>query len=161
MVFVFGIDVPLVELIFVLTLILILLFALLIYVVIIQSKLNKRLKEVLRKENLELRGLESIEDKESHEINLLNRLLFGMLPGKKSSTTITKKTITEKTTKKPKKRKVKRKKPVKRRKPRKKPVKRRKPRKKPVKRVVKKTTVKKTTKKGRRVWKNGRWVYVP
>ena len=110
MVFVFGIDVPLVELIFVLTLILILLFALLIYVVIIQNKLNRRLKEVLKKENQELVGLKHIEDKETHEISLLNRLLFGMLPGRRSTTTITKKTITEKKTakRKPRKRKVKR-----------------------------------------------------
>ena len=145
MVFVFGIDIPLVELIFVLTLILVLLLALLIYVVIIQNKLNKRLKEVLAKENLELRGLQSIEEKETTEIGLLNRILYGMLPGGIKKTVI--------------KRRAAKKKIKKRRKPRKT---RRKPRKKRV--VRKKTVTKKTVKKPkkrRRVWKGGKWVYVP
>jgi len=82
MVFVFGIDIPLVELIFVLTLVLALLLALLIYIVINQMKLNKRLKQIFEKENTELRDLKSIEDKEKTEIGLLRRILFGIMPAK-------------------------------------------------------------------------------
>ena len=80
MVFIFGIDIPLVELIFVLTLILILLLALLIYLVVSQTRLNKRLKEILRKENLELKDLSNIEEKEKAEIGLLRRILNIMAP---------------------------------------------------------------------------------
>jgi hypothetical protein len=146
MVFVFGIDIPLVELIFVLTLILVLLLAFLIYVVIIQTKLNKRLKEILAKENLELRGLQSIEEKETTEISLLNRILYGMLPGGMKKVVV--------------RRRAAKKKRKKRRKPKKKT--RRKPRKKRV--VRKKTVTKKKSKKPkkrRRVFRNGKWVYVP
>ncbi len=80
MVFIFGVDIPLVELIFVLTLILIGLLALLIYLVVSQTKLNKRLKEILAKENLELKDLSNIEEKEKAEISLLRRILDIMAP---------------------------------------------------------------------------------
>lgn len=76
MVFVFGIDIPLVELIFVLTIILVLLFALLIYVAIILNKLNRLLHEILLKEDTELKGLQDIEDKEMEEISLLRQILL-------------------------------------------------------------------------------------
>ncbi|MBW2996684.1 hypothetical protein KY332_05300 [Candidatus Woesearchaeota archaeon] len=104
MVFVFGIDIPLVEMIFVLTLILVLLLALLIYVVVILNKLNERLKEILRKENLELRGLKTIEEKEQTEIGLLRKIWRGMVFKK-----------TPKRKPKPRKRRYVRRKPVKKR----------------------------------------------
>ncbi|MEE9525620.1 MAG: hypothetical protein V3V78_03385 [Candidatus Woesearchaeota archaeon] len=127
MVFVFGIDIPLVELIFVLTLILILLFSILIYLVISQSKLNKRLKEILGKENLELRGLKSIDEKERTEIGLLRRILYGVGS--------TRKTIRRAAKRKPKK-KPKRKTVTVRRVVRKTATKRRPVKRKPTKRVV-------------------------
>jgi len=71
MVFVFGIDIPLVEMIFVLTLALLLLLGLLIYVVIVLRKLTKTLETILRKENLELRGLKDITEEEKEEAHLL------------------------------------------------------------------------------------------
>ena len=78
MVLVFGIDVPLVELIFVLTLVLFLLLGLLIYLVVNQVKLNKRLELILRKENLELKDLKRIKKGERTEVSLLRRILLGM-----------------------------------------------------------------------------------
>lgn len=71
MVFVFGIDIPLVELIFVLTLTLIGLLGMLIYVVIKQHQLNKRLEIVLSKENVELKSLKDISKEEKSELKLL------------------------------------------------------------------------------------------
>jgi len=84
MVFVFGIDIPLVELIFVLTLILIGLFGLLIYVTIKQHQLNKRLESILSKENTELKSLKEISHEEKSELKLLrfirtelDKLIYG------------------------------------------------------------------------------------
>ncbi len=74
MVFVFGIDIPLVELIFVLTLILVLLFALLIYIVVRQNQLNNRLMIILDKENIELDNLKEITKEEKTEAKLLGAI---------------------------------------------------------------------------------------
>lgn len=74
MVFVFGIDIPLVELIFVLTLVLVLLFALLIYIMVRQSQLNKRLMVILDKENAELDNLKGITEEEKTEAKLLGSI---------------------------------------------------------------------------------------
>ncbi|MFH1682518.1 MAG: hypothetical protein ABIA37_01855 [Candidatus Woesearchaeota archaeon] len=84
MVFVFGIDVPLVELIFILTLILALLFGILVYLLINQINLHKMLQTVLRKEDIELKGLKEIGDEEKSELRMLrglkaelDKLLYG------------------------------------------------------------------------------------
>ena len=74
MVFVFGIDIPLVELIFVLTLILVLLFALLIYIMVKQNQLNNRLAVILDKENIELDNLKEITKEEKTEAKLLGAI---------------------------------------------------------------------------------------
>ena len=71
MVFVFGIDVPLVELIFVLTLILAVLFGILVYMLVNQIKLHSLLEMVLRKEDIELKGLKEINSEEKKELNVL------------------------------------------------------------------------------------------
>ncbi|MBW2966598.1 hypothetical protein KY342_05830 [Candidatus Woesearchaeota archaeon] len=71
MVFVFGVDIPLVELIFVLTLVLIALFGLMIYIIIKQRQLNERLETVLDKENIELKSLKDISKEEKIEARLL------------------------------------------------------------------------------------------
>ena len=84
MVFVFGIDLPLVELIFVLTLMLIGLFGLLVYIIIKQRQLNERLEEILSKENVELKSLKTISKEEKSETKLLriirtelDKLIYG------------------------------------------------------------------------------------
>ncbi|MBU0456943.1 MAG: hypothetical protein ABH824_02665 [Nanoarchaeota archaeon] len=74
MVFVFGIDVPLVEMIFVLTIILVVLLGLLIYLVIGQVKLKRELKTVINKENVELKGLKEIQGEEKDELGLLRTM---------------------------------------------------------------------------------------
>lgn len=90
MVFVFGIDIPLVELIFVLTLVLVVLFALMLYVMIKQHRLNKNLNSVLTKENLELKNLRDIVQEEKTEARLLSvirneldKLIYGEAYGKR------------------------------------------------------------------------------
>jgi hypothetical protein len=90
MVFVFGIDIPLVELIFVLTLVLIGLFGLMIYIIIKQHKLNKRLEIILNKENIELDSLKDITEEEKTEAKLLrairaelDKLIYGKAQAKK------------------------------------------------------------------------------
>jgi hypothetical protein len=90
MVFVFGIDIPLVELIFVLTLVLILLFVLMIYLTISQIRLNRLLKQVLANENIELKDLRDITAEEKDELELLRlvrseleKLVHGKEYGKK------------------------------------------------------------------------------
>jgi len=90
MVFVFGIDIPLVELIFVLTLVLIGLFGLMIYIIIKQYKLNERLEIVLSKENIELDSLKHITEEEKTEARLLrairaelDKLIYGKVQAKK------------------------------------------------------------------------------
>lgn len=74
MVFVFGIDVPLVELIFILTLILALLFGIIVYMLINQINLHKMLQNVLRKEDIELKGLKEISQEEKSELKILREL---------------------------------------------------------------------------------------
>jgi hypothetical protein len=71
MVFVFGVDVPLVELIFVLTLIMILLFGMLVYLIVSQVRLTRVLNAILDKEGLELKGLKVIRKENQDEIKLL------------------------------------------------------------------------------------------
>jgi len=71
MVFVFGVDIPLVELIFVLTVVLILLFGFMIYLVIGQVKLRRKLRTVIYKENIELRDLRKLQIEERDELKLL------------------------------------------------------------------------------------------
>ena len=90
MVFVFGVDIPLVEMVFVLTLVLILLFVLLIYIMISQHKLNKLLSSVAYKANLELGTLKKINVEEKEEMRLLrfirselDKMLYGLTYGKK------------------------------------------------------------------------------
>ena len=90
MVFVFGIDIPLVELIFVLTLLLIVLFGLMVYIIIKQHRLNQRLGIILSKENLELDSLKKITKEEETEAKLLaairnelDKLAYGEIYGKK------------------------------------------------------------------------------
>ena len=90
MVFVFGVDIPLVELIFVLVLVLIALVALMIYVIIKQNRLNQRLEVVLDKENMELDSLKKITKEEETESNLLrvirselDKLVYGEAYGKR------------------------------------------------------------------------------
>jgi hypothetical protein len=89
MVFVFGVDIPLVELIFVLTLTLLGLLGLLIYIVIKQNKINKRLKLIIDKENIELKGLKNIGEEEKDELRLLrfirtelDKLIYGEAYGR-------------------------------------------------------------------------------
>lgn len=84
MVFVFGIDVPLVELIFVLTLILAVLFGILVYLLINQIRLHKLLEKILGKEDMELKGLKEINQEEKNELKVLrglkkelDKLLYG------------------------------------------------------------------------------------
>ncbi|MBU0469977.1 MAG: hypothetical protein KJ598_00620 [Nanoarchaeota archaeon] len=86
MVFIFGIDILLVEIIFVLTITLIVLLGLLIYLVIGQVKLKRELKKVISKENVELNALRKIEEEEKDNINLartikseLDKLLYSRL----------------------------------------------------------------------------------
>ena len=90
MVFVFGIDIPLVEMIFVLTLVLIGLFGLMIYIIIKQYRLNQRLGIILNKENIELSNLKDIRKEEKTEARLLgnirneiDKLIYGEIYGKK------------------------------------------------------------------------------
>ena len=90
MVFVFGVDIPLVELIFVLTLVLIALFGLMIYIIIKQRRLNERLESVLDKENIELRSLKDISREEKTEARLLRvirteleKLIYGEVYSKR------------------------------------------------------------------------------
>ena len=71
MVFIFGIDIPLVELIFVMTTVLVALLVLIIYDIVNQNKLNKLLVSVLGKENLELRNLKRISEEEMKEARSL------------------------------------------------------------------------------------------
>lgn len=71
MVFVFGVDVPLVELMFVLTLVLILLFGLIIYMLISQVRLHRMLQKVLANEDAELRNLREMRQEEKDELSLL------------------------------------------------------------------------------------------
>ncbi|MBW2981885.1 hypothetical protein KY343_03325 [Candidatus Woesearchaeota archaeon] len=106
MVFVFGIDIPLVELIFVLTLVLIGLFALMIFIIIRQNRLNKRLESILSKENLELTSLKKITKEEETEANLLrairtelDRVVYGEAYGKKLQALLKKKGRKEETEK--------------------------------------------------------------
>ena len=74
MVFVFGIDIPLVELVFLLTLGLIVLCGLLVYIIIKQNQLNKRIDTILGKENLELSSLKKVAKEEKIEANLLRAI---------------------------------------------------------------------------------------
>ncbi|MBU0470606.1 MAG: hypothetical protein KJ984_03970 [Nanoarchaeota archaeon] len=74
MVFVFGVDIPLVEMIFVLTIILVILLGLLIYLVIGQVKLKRELKIVISKENVELGDLKEIQEEEKGNIGLLRAI---------------------------------------------------------------------------------------
>ena len=98
MVFVFGVDIPLVELIFILVLILIALIALMIYVIIKQNRLNQRLEVVLDKENMELDSLKKISKEEETESNLLrairselDKLVYGEAYGKRLESLLKKK----------------------------------------------------------------------
>ncbi|MBW2997197.1 hypothetical protein KY349_02545 [Candidatus Woesearchaeota archaeon] len=91
MVFVFGIDIPLVELIFVLTLILILLFGLMIYLIISQVRLNRMLEKVLANEDIELKNLKEMRQEERDELRLLrlvraelDKLIHGKEYGKRA-----------------------------------------------------------------------------
>ena len=99
MVFVFGIDLPLVELIFVLTIVLILLFGLQIYLIVSQYLLNEKLKTVIRKEDVELKRLNTLNKEEKSELTLLRTIrheLDKLLYVKTHRKIITKKTITKK-----------------------------------------------------------------
>lgn len=103
MVFVFGIDIPLVELIFVLTLILLGLFGLMIYIIIKQYKLNQRLGIILNKENVELSNLKDIRKEEKTEARLLttirnelDKMIYGEIYGKKLESIMKKKGRPEK-----------------------------------------------------------------
>lgn len=98
MVFVFGVDIPLVELMFFLVLILIALVALMIYIIIRQNRLNQRLEVVLDKENMELDNLKKITKEEQTEANLLrvirselDKLVYGEAYGKRIQTLMKKK----------------------------------------------------------------------
>jgi hypothetical protein len=71
MVFVFGVDVPLVELIFVLTLVMILLFGMLVYLIVSQVRLTRVLRAIMKKEGLELDGLKVIRKENRDEIRML------------------------------------------------------------------------------------------
>ena len=74
MVFVFGIDIPLVELVFILTLGLIALCGLLVYIIIKQRQLNQRIDKILIKESRELSSLQSVAKEEKIEANLLRAI---------------------------------------------------------------------------------------
>ena len=90
MVFVFGIDIPLVELIFVLTLVLILLFGFMVYLVISQIHLGRKLKMVINKEKTELNLLKNINVEEKRKLSLIAAIragldrLFNRTPKKKA-----------------------------------------------------------------------------
>ncbi|MBD3248690.1 hypothetical protein GF336_01475 [Candidatus Woesearchaeota archaeon] len=74
MVFIFGMDVPLVELTFLLTIILILLAGLMIYTIILFVKLSKKLDSVVEKEKKELNILQKLEKGEKLETEALTNL---------------------------------------------------------------------------------------
>jgi hypothetical protein len=74
LVFVFGIDIPLVELVFILTLGLITLCGLLVYIIVKQHQLNQRIEKILGKENLELSSLKMVAKEEKIEANLLRAI---------------------------------------------------------------------------------------
>lgn len=99
MVFVFGIDIPLVELVFVLTLVLCLLLVLIIYLTVNQFRLNRHLKQILANENIELKDLRDMQEEEKDEIELLrmvrgelDKLVHGKEYGQKMNYLLTSKT---------------------------------------------------------------------
>lgn len=74
MVFVFNMDVPLVELIFVLTIILSLLLIAIVFIISILYKLKKRLDAIFGQEASELTNLKRLEKEENQEIDLLKEI---------------------------------------------------------------------------------------
>lgn len=68
MVFVFGVDIPLVEVLFVLALVLMFLLALLIIVIVNQHRINQRLKLLVSEERTELKDLRLLTKEEKEEL---------------------------------------------------------------------------------------------
>ena len=91
MVFVFGVDIPLVEMIFVLTVALIILLGIIIYMIISQVRLHNMLQKVLANEDTELKNLRDLRQEERDEIRLLrlvrtelDKLIHGKEYGKRA-----------------------------------------------------------------------------
>lgn len=74
MVFVFGLDVPLVEMMFVLTVVLVILLAIMIFQIIELLSLKKDLKKLVKKEEEEINILSKVQKTEEKEIKVLNNV---------------------------------------------------------------------------------------
>lgn len=74
MVFVFGLDVPLVEMMFVLTIVLVILLAIMIYQIIELLNLRKDLKKLVKKEEEDIKVLTKVEKAEEKEVKVLNNV---------------------------------------------------------------------------------------
>lgn len=78
MVFVFGMNIPLIELVFVFMITLFILLIIMLFLLFRQITFNKQLYNLIKKENLELQKLRKITGYEKEEIDELNEIKDSM-----------------------------------------------------------------------------------